>query len=51
MLILKQFRNNICKMEHLLPTDMDKAYPDQLVNMMSTGVAEAVKKPKGGKPG
>ena len=27
MFTLKQCRNKICKMEHLIPTEMDKAYP------------------------
>ena len=48
---LKQCRNKICKMAHLLPTDMDKAYPEHLVKMLSTGVAAAVTNPKGGKRG
>ena len=47
MFTLKQCRNNICKMAHLLPTEKDKSYPDQLVKIMSTGVAAAVTKPKG----
>ena len=48
---LKQCSNNLFKMAHLLPTDMDKAYLEQLVNMLSTGVAAAVTKPEGGKSG
>ena len=48
---LKQCRNKICKVAHLLPTDMEKAYSEQLVNMPSTGVAAAVTKPEGGKRG
>ena len=51
MFTLKQCSNNICKMAHLLPTDMEKAYSEQLVNMPSTGVAAAVTKPEGGKRG
>ena len=47
MFTLKHFRNKICNMEHLLPTKMDKAYPEQLVNIMSTGVAAVVTKPEG----
>ena len=27
MFTLKQYRNKLCKITHLLPTDMDKAYP------------------------
>ena len=46
MFTLKQCRNNICKMTHLLPTKMDKEYPEQLVKILSTGVVAAVKKPK-----
>ena len=38
-------------MAHLLPTEMDKAYIEQLVKILSTGVATAVKKPKGVKRG
>ena len=38
-------------MAHLLPTEMDKAYLEQLVKILSTGVATAVKKPKGVKRG
>ena len=38
-------------MVHLLPKDMDKAYQEQLVKMLSTGVAAAVTKPKEGKRG
>ena len=48
---LKQCRNKICKIAHLIPTDMDRAYPEQLVKMMSTGVAAAVTKTEGGKRG
>ena len=48
---LKQYRNKLCKMTHLIPTDMEKAYPEQLVKMLSTGVAAAVTKPEGGKMG
>ena len=36
-------------MVHLLPTEMDKAYTEQLVNMLSTAVAVVVTKPEGGK--
>ena len=46
MFTLKQFRNKLCKMAHLIPTDMDKEYPEQLVKILSTGVVAAVKKPK-----
>ena len=38
-------------MEHLLPTDMDKEYPAQLVKILITGVAALVTKPEGGKKG
>ena len=47
MFTLKQYRNKLCKMAHLLPTDMDQAYPEQLVKMLSMGVAAAVTKPEG----
>ena len=49
MFLLKQCRNKIYKMAHLLPTEMYKVYPEQLVNMLSTGVTAAVTKPEGGK--
>ena len=49
MFMLKQCRNKLCKMALLLPTEMYKAYPEQLVKMLSTGVAAAATKPKGGK--
>ena len=42
MFILKQCRNKLCKMVHLLPTEMYKAYPEQLVKMLITVVAAAV---------
>ena len=51
MFTLKQCRNNLYKMEQLLPTDMDKAYPEQLINMLSMGVALAVTKLEEGKRG
>ena len=51
MFTLKNCSNKLCKMAHLIPTDMDKAYPDQLVKMLRTGVIAAVTKPKGGKRG
>ena len=51
MFTLKQFSNKLCKMAHLLPTEIKRAYPEQLVNMMSMGVAAAVKKIEGGKRG
>ena len=51
MLKLKQCRNILCKIGNLLPTNMDKAYPEQLVKLLSTGVAVAVIKPEGGKRG
>ena len=49
MFRLKQCRNKICKMAHLLLTETDKEYPEQLVDMLSTGVAAAVTKPEGGR--
>ena len=49
MFTLKQCKNKLCKMAHLLPPDMDKAYPEQLVKVLSTGVAAVVTKPEGGK--
>ena len=45
----KQCRNELCKMAHLMPTEMEKEILDSLVNMLSTGVAEAVTKLEGGK--
>ena len=51
MYMLKHFREKLCNMAHLLPTDMEKAYPEQLVNILSTGVAAAVTKTKGVKRG
>ena len=47
MFTMKHFRNALFKMSHLLPTEMYKAYPEQLVNILSRGVAVAVTKPKG----
>ena len=44
--VLKHCRNKLCKMEYLIPTEVDKAYQEQLVNMLSTGVAAAVTKPE-----
>ena len=46
MFPLKQYRNKLCKMAHLLPTEIYKAYPEQLVKMLSTGVTAAFKKPE-----
>ena len=51
MFTLKQFRNKLCKIEHLLTTEMEKVYPEQLVKIMSTGVAAEDTNPKGGKRG
>ena len=51
MFTLKQCRNKLCNMAHLIPTEMEKLYPKQRVNMLSTGVAAAVTKPEGGKMG
>ena len=51
MFTMKQYRIKLCKMAHLLPTDMEKVYPDELDKMMSTGVAAAVTKLEGGKRG
>ena len=42
MFTLKQCRNKLCNMAHLLTTEMDKAYTEELVNMLSTGVATAI---------
>ena len=36
MFTLKQCRNKLCKMAHLIPMDMDKEYPEQLIKMLST---------------
>ena len=49
MFTFKQCRNKLCKMAHLLPTEMEKSYTEQLVKMLSMGVAKAVTKPEGGK--
>ena len=49
MFTLKQCSNKPCKIESLLMTKMYKGYPEQLVNMLSKGVAAAVTKPEGGK--
>ena len=51
MFTLIQCRNKLCKMAHLLPTDMDKEYPEQLVEILSTRVGAAVTKPERGKRG
>ena len=51
MFMLKQFNNKPCKMAHFLPTNMDKAYTEQLVKTLITGVAAEVTKPEGGKRG
>ena len=51
MFMLKQCRNKICKMAQLLPTGMEKAYPEKLVSIMSKGVAVGVTKPEVGKRG
>ena len=51
MFLLKQCRNKLCNMAHLLPMEMDKAYPEQLVKMLIMGVAVAVTNPEGGKKG
>ena len=49
MFKLKQCSNKLCKMAHFLPTEMNKAYPEQLVKMLSSGLAAAVTKTEGGK--
>ena len=36
MFMLKQCRNKLSNMAHLFPTDMYKAYPEQLVKILST---------------
>ena len=51
MLTLKQCRSDLCKIVHLLTTDMEKLYPEQLVKMLSMGVPAAVTKTEGGKRG
>ena len=51
MFTFKQCRNKLFKIAHLLPTEMDKAYPEKLVKILSTGVAVAVTKPEGEKGG
>ena len=51
MFTLKQCKNKLCKMGHLLLMKMYKEYPEQLANMLNTGVAAAVTKPEGGKRG
>ena len=38
MFTLKQYRNKLCNMAHLLLTKIDKAYSEQLVKMLSTVV-------------
>ena len=48
---LKQRRNNICKMAHLLTKDTERAYPEQMLKILSTGVSVSVTKPEGGKRG
>ena len=48
---LKRCRNKLCNMVHLFPTETDKAYPEQLVKMLSTGVEAAVYKNRGRKNG
>ena len=51
MFTLKECSNKLCNMEHLMPTDMDKAYPEQLVKILITGVLASVTKPEGEKGG
>ena len=51
MFTLKQYRNKLCKMSHFLLTDMEKEYPEQVVNMPIMGLAAVVTKPEGGKRG
>ena len=51
MLTLKQCRNKLFNMAHLMTTEMDKGYSEQLVKMLSTGVGAVVTKPEGGKRG
>ena len=48
MFTLKQCMNKLRKMAHLLTTDMDKAYPDKLLNMLITELIVAVTKCEGG---
>ena len=51
MFTLKQCRNKICKMVHLLQSEMDKSYLEKLAKMLITGVAAEVTKTEGGKRG
>ena len=51
MFTLKQCRDKLCKMAHLLSTEMYRAYPEQLVKILNMGVAVAVTKPEGVKRG
>ena len=51
MFTLKQCRNKLCKMAHLLLTETEKVYPEQPVKMLSTGVSVEVTKTERGKRG
>ena len=51
MFTLKQCSNKLCKMVQFLTTEIEKAYPEQLVKMLSTRVGVAVTKPEGEKRG
>ena len=51
MSTLEQCSNKLYKMEQLLPTEMEKSYPEQLEKILSTGVAAAVTKLNGRKGG
>ena len=44
MFKLKQCGNKLCKMAHWLPTEMDKAYLEQMVKMLSTSLVAVVTK-------
>ena len=51
MFTLEYCRNKMCKMAHLMQTEMYKGYPEKLVKIMSKGVAAVVTKPEGRKTG
>ena len=44
MFTLKKCRNKLCNMAHLMPTEMDKGYPEQMVTMLSKGVETLITK-------
>jgi hypothetical protein len=51
MFALKICMNTTCKMAHLYPEEMDKAYPEKMVAMLSKGVAALIIKPEKKKGG